>query len=450
MPRESIVFAYEPEAAALFTQYEILVGQQNITETKYLVVDCGGGTVDITAQAVIKQQGQMYIASLSPPEGGKCGGFAVNDQFEKMICSILKIPVGQFEQLKINCSVEWTKLIYKDFEASKLSLDPATPTTLAFHKKICSEIKTLTGKSMEQLVIDYNDKDVEWYDEESELILHFTAMENLFKPVLNDINCLINKVLAKETCKHVNAVLLVGGFAESALLFRSVEQLFPKNRSLVAVKKSSIPIVSVVKGAVLYGQHENIIKPILEKAMTGSGNPPSPAAQNIASTLSSLSISGCLSPIAKYLPVLLSRKMKHSIGVEISEPFKTKCHDPNRREVHGGEAYCTKLFFALVRANEDVYIGAPQRSYKFRPRTNEQTNCIVTIFASERETVKYINESGCQRKTTVEITNLPTYTTNLSREIELFVDFYNTELVITAYCSSSQEKKRATVNYTFF
>ena len=115
--------------------------------------------------------------------------------------------------------------------------------------------------------------------------------------------------------------------------------------------------------------------------------------------------------------------MKHSIGVETSEPFKTKCHDPSRREVHGGEAYSTKVFFPLVKANEDVYIGAPQRSYKFRPRTNEQTNCIVNTFASESQAVKYVNEEGCQKKTTVGITNLPTYS---NREIELFVDFYNT------------------------
>jgi len=200
---------------------------------------------------------------------------------------ILKISLEQFKQLKINCSVEWTKLIFEDFEASKLSLNPddtATPTTLVFHEKICTEIKQLTGKSMEQLVRNYNDKNVEWDGEESEPILHFTAMENLFKPVLNDINFLINKVLAKETCKHVNSVVLVGGFAESTLLFRNVENLFPKSTSLLAVKKSSTPVYSVVKGAVLYGQYENIIKPILQRAMTVGGNPPPPATQNIAST----------------------------------------------------------------------------------------------------------------------------------------------------------------------
>jgi len=45
----------------------------------------------------------------------------------------------------------------------------------------------------------------------------------------------------------------------------------------------------------------------------------------------------------KNLPIVVSRKMKYSIGVEIVEPFKVKCHDPNRRIIQAGEAYCTIL-----------------------------------------------------------------------------------------------------------
>jgi len=157
------------------------------------------------------------------------------------------------------------------------------------------------------------------------------------------------------------------------------------------------------------------------------------AGQNIASTLSSMSLIGRLPSAARSLPAVVAQKMKYSIGIETVEPFKTRCHDPRRRITHGGETYCTK---ALVRANEDV---APKQSYSFRPLTDEQSNCIVTIFVSESQTVKYIDEGGCQKKGTVEITNLPTYRTNLSREIELIVNFYNK---ITAYCSSSWETKR--------
>jgi len=102
---------------------------------------------------------------------------------------------------------------------------------------------------MEQLIRNYNDKNVEWDDEESEIILHFPAMENLFKPVLNDINCLIKKVLVKPSCRQINIMLLVRGLAESALLFESVQKSFAG--TLVSVKRNSTPIGSVVKGAMV-------------------------------------------------------------------------------------------------------------------------------------------------------------------------------------------------------
>ena len=83
--------------------------------------------------------------------------------------------------------------------------------------------------------------------------------------------------------------------------------------TLISVKRSASPIVSVVKGVVLYGQHENIIKPLLEQTMT---SPPPPAsqptwlpasvpqadaAQNLASTVSTISLVGSLPSIAKKL-----------------------------------------------------------------------------------------------------------------------------------------------------
>ena len=41
----------------MFTQWHFLLGHTNAPQMHYLIVDCGGGTVDISAQAVIKEQG---------------------------------------------------------------------------------------------------------------------------------------------------------------------------------------------------------------------------------------------------------------------------------------------------------------------------------------------------------------------------------------------------------
>ena len=473
LPKESMVFVYEPEAAALFSQCDFLRDKQSFSELCYLVVDCGGGTVDIAAHKMTKKHENIYIEELSHPEGGNCAGFAVNDQFEKLIKNILQVPPAQFSQLKVNCSAQWAKLINDDFEAAKVILDPhatSTPITLTLHRKLCREIEKITGKLMEQLVKNYYDRNVQWDDDESAIVLHYPAMYNIFKPVLNDICSLIKKVLSKPSCKQVNTILLVGGFAESALLFKTIKESFPN----INVSRSSTPTYSVVKGAVLCGQHENLVKQVIGEKVKLTSNPPPPmqnkylppdtssqfdGARTVTDTLPGLSISEETSQeikkflppaVIKYLPIVVSRKMKYSIGVEIVEPFKVKCHDPNRRIIQAGEAYCARVFYPLVLANENISIDSPKRSYRFRPLTDEQFHCIITIFASESAEVKYIDDKGCHNRAKVDIHNLPLYKTNLSREIELCINFYNTELEISASCISSRETKKVKVSYEFF
>ena len=508
-----MVFAYEPEAAALFSRLDFSRDEENYSEVSYLVVDCGGGTVDIAAHKMTKQHQHIYIEELSHSEGGNCGGFAVNDQLEKLLLDIFKITLPQFNQLKVNCSIQWIKMMNEDFESYKLMLDPddnSTPLNLEFHTKICTQIEQLTDKSIEDLVEDYGEEDIEWDEDDSYLVLRVPVIHKIFQPVLDDVCKLIKKVLKKPSCQQIGIVLLVGGFSESALLFRKVEESLPGMK----IYRSSDPKFSVAKGAVLCGQHHNLVKPVLE-SMKIDGNPcpasstlsdsspdvilqpdcddhlintfsdvaiseePSwqvtkylpPAVMKETSTEITEHLSSSISkhlpptitketsmeiakhlppPITKHLPFLVSRKMKYSIGVETLEPFKTNCHDPTRKTTQANEEYCTKVFFTLVKANESVYVGAGTRQYRFRPLTNEQSNCIITIFASESEEVEYIDESGCKERAIVEISDLPKYNTDLSREIEICVDFYGTELEITAYCVTLQsETKKAKVSYEF-
>ena len=93
-----MVLAYEPEAAALFTQYDFLHSEESFIQFCYLVVDCGGGTVDIAAHKITKQHGNIVIDDIAPPHGGNCGGFAVNHQFEKLMINILNASPEQFKQ----------------------------------------------------------------------------------------------------------------------------------------------------------------------------------------------------------------------------------------------------------------------------------------------------------------------------------------------------------------
>ena len=478
-----MVFAYEPEAAALFTQYDFLQGDVQFC---YLVVDCGGGTVDIAAHKITKQDGNIVINDIAPPHGGNCGGFAVNDQFERLLIDILNIPSEEFKQLKINCAVQWNTLMNEKFEYSKISLDPDdefSAITLQVPTKIYDEIEKITGKPLEDLIDEYGNENIEWDEDESGFVLNYPVIENLFKPVLDDICGLIKTVLAKEKCNKIETILLVGGFAESANLFQRIETTFG---SKYHVNRSSTPAYSVVKGAVLCGQQERLIKPLLENMdnqpttlephneyadtqpvsdstqFAACGTPPSVSQPPIVQTGKHLppsrqpvnspmeTVKHLPPALTKHLPIILSRKMKHTIGVETVEKFKVDNHDVNKLVLIDKEQYCKDIFFPLVRANESVHAGSPKRVHKFLPATEKQCKCVINIFASEQEDVKYIDDEGCQHRAKVEI-DIPECDTNLSREVHLCVNFYNTEVEIEAYSMiNSEVKERVAVEYQFF
>jgi len=118
------VFALEPEAAALFCLQD-LIQLKKATEASYLVVDCGGGTIDIAAHKMeIKEKGEIFIEELSPPEGGDYGGFSVNQQFENMLQDIFSVSNEQFKSIKEKCSRQWVNMVWKTFEELKCSIQP--------------------------------------------------------------------------------------------------------------------------------------------------------------------------------------------------------------------------------------------------------------------------------------------------------------------------------------
>ena len=472
-----MVLAYEPEAAALFTQYDFLHSEELITQFCYLVVDCGGGTVDIAAHKVTKQHGNIFVENLISPHGNNYGGFAVNDQFEKLMNNILKVSAEKFKQLKINCAVQWTLLINRNFEENKITMDPSNkslPIFLQIPSKICGEIKNVTGKSLEELIDDYNDESVEWYEAESSMVLNSSAIDKLFSPALDEICKLIRTVLAKEECKKIETILLVGGFACSPYLFNRIEQTFGKDYK---VCRSSTPTFSVVKGAVLCGQQENLIKPLLENMeglstamkcqleIQSDASPQYSSTKSRSSTASvmhanrtqtlqlesSMQIVKHLPPATtKHLPFVLSRKMGHTIGVETVEEFQNGYHDIKKLTVIDKEQYCNRIFHSLVKVNESVFVGSPKRVYKFRPASDMQSNCVLNIFASSKENVRYTDEEDCRHRAKVEIGDLPECNAELSRDIELHVNFFNTEVEITAFCVTDHKNKaRVTVDYEF-
>ena len=379
-------------------QKEILniKAQDSEVISHYLVVDCGGGTVDIAAHKLTKtKDGEVFIEEIHQAHGGPYGGFIVNDEFEKMLQKLFQLSHADLVEVKQKHPRQWTKLVHEDFENSKYDIDSnsSTSITIPLHLKLKEFVESKTGKTMEELISDYKRHSVEW-DEDEGIVLLPSTMTSLFLPVITQIITAIDNVLKKPECRCIEKILMVGGFSESNLLFSEVKKKFSPN---ITVKKSSTPSLSVLKGAVVFAIHKNIIR---------------------------------------------SRKMRQSIGIETWDDFIPSFHDESKKVIAGNKYFCKNIFTKFVEINESVSSDHSIK-YEFTPATEDQGTCKVRIIGSRDAKAVYTDEPCCYEVGQMTISDLPKSDGGLSRAVEISLNVSGTEFTVKAFSNSSSEELRA-------
>ncbi|VDI61861.1 Hypothetical predicted protein [Mytilus galloprovincialis] len=120
---DKFIMVYEPEAASIYARLlpvDKLVGNNGAVilkafdpGRKFIVLDAGGGTVDISAQQVL-ENGELKI--IHKECGGPWGGECINQQFVNMLKEIFGNEV--MKQFKCNNGEDFLQLL-RDFEVKK-------------------------------------------------------------------------------------------------------------------------------------------------------------------------------------------------------------------------------------------------------------------------------------------------------------------------------------------
>ena len=401
-----MIFALEPEAAAIFCEKEILAVKKGYMEKEadYLIVDCGGGTVDIAAHRLSKDDdNNIYIEELAPPQGGASGGFSVNRLFEEMLWKLFTITdQEQMDEIKMTYAREWTKLVSKEFEDAKHSFEPNKSSkefSIIMPEKLYQAIEKIAQKTMEDLMDSFKEYTVSWDEEENALVLDFSTMVRLFEPVVSEIIARIEQSLARPECCSIQTILLVGGFADSSFLFDEVKDAFaPRD---ITVLKSSTPLLSVLKGAVLYAQKRDVIK---------------------------------------------SRIMAQSIGIKISQKYDKLKHDLSEVEDLEGQLFCRKVFHPFIKINDQVKAGSTV-THNLRPASAISSTCKVDVYASSSNNVKYVTDQGCYKLGEMVIDNPSLANPNFYGFISVVMDFSGTDIKVLAYSQNTQKELNLSLNF---
>ena len=371
---------------------------QNITHC-YLVVDCGGGTIDMAAHKLTRTlDGKIYIDEIHKAHGGLYGGFGVNDEFENLLKDVFQFSSEEIKKLKTKYSRQWFQFIHDDFEYSKCCTT-ADEITLVMPQAITKYVQEKTNKSMEQLVSEYKCHEVQWFkdEEEESLILPLSTLKALYSPVISRITDVIGEVLKKPECKVIEQILLVGGFAESDFLFHEVERAF----SGLNVKRSANPSISVLQGAIIYGLHQDMIT---------------------------------------------SRTMCQSIGIETWDKFVPGFHDEKRKVEVDGRELCKNVFTMFVEVNKSIHVER-EINHSFTPASKDRDTCKVAIFGSHDSKAFYTDEDSCYKIGVLTIENLPKFGNNVSREVLILLNVSGTEITASASCNGRTQELSVNLDF---
>ena len=287
-----LTLAPEPEAAANYcrqmkasdlAKHVTVNGSDGLQSSCYMIVDVGGGTVDITANKV---DDSHDIHVLRSPTGNDCGGIMVNLEFMKM----LQLIFGEKPtNIKHGSSLEdcfpgflpssdpdlsalrksaLNLLIYQRFEDEKERLG----NKIGVHSSSGDEemkIK-LPGKILECYGIDQIQSNISSHFsgqadlEDGVLYIQIQHVEKLFTPALEGIvKC--TQIVLNDLRDQVDTIYLVGGFGGCKYVYEHLQQLVMSDFSDQAVRVV-VPTdhkLAVAQGAVKY-KHQKICSRMID------------------------------------------------------------------------------------------------------------------------------------------------------------------------------------------
>ncbi|CAB4473668.1 unnamed protein product [Rhizophagus irregularis] len=211
------------EAAAIYCIDKIPETEiDNYIGRSFLVVDCGGGTVDLTIRKLLKKD---ELDEVTIRTGDYCGGTCVDQEFIKFLES--KVGELAISRLIENHYGKYQYLIQEFCRIVKLSFTGIEEEYKNYELDIeqdCPILKQyITGSKKNRL------EDDDWL-----IGLGFDDVKNMFDPVI------------------------IGGFSESKYLQERIRKEFMVRVDNIIIPHQ--PIAAVVRGAVRYGTNKKLIK----------------------------------------------------------------------------------------------------------------------------------------------------------------------------------------------
>ena len=219
----------EPESAAIYTLRTIENGHAQIgVGDRIIVVDAGGGTVDLISYDVKSIHPKLSVTETAPGVGDFCGSSFIDRGFEQLF-------VRRMGKHYSSLSFVNKQQVVRNFELTKIAFrnDPS-------QEHFYVNVPTI-GDLEEAGVFGGNFE------------ITRGEMKTLFDPIIDQVLALITSqaMTVSTGAQAVNAIILVGGFGESEYLYQRVHAwAYQYNIQVMQPREAS---TAIVRGAVMKG-----------------------------------------------------------------------------------------------------------------------------------------------------------------------------------------------------
>lgn len=246
--------ALEPEAASIWCQVmteeskTVLAG----SGSRYMVVDLGGGTADIT---VHEKQPDSTLKELHKASGGPWGGIYVDENYILWLEKIFgKNVIDRFKKEEM---IDYFSLL-RDFEIKKriISSELIEPIYLRLPPSLMEKMNEESDSVLpldERLRLLNPSHDVTIKRDRMRLDPDIVRL--WFENPVNKLIDHIKRILNEPQMKMVNLILLVGGFGESQYV-RDKFKAHLSDKDIIVPAEAGLV---VLKGAVRFGHEPTVV-----------------------------------------------------------------------------------------------------------------------------------------------------------------------------------------------
>jgi hypothetical protein len=396
--KDRLIFALEPEAAAHYARVSGLRtsglsgGRATLMSPKsrFMVVDCGGGTIDITSY---RADADNNLEEIGNDCGGPYGSDYLNRAFVAEVLLARFASWTRMRELATDSPAGFASLV-EGWEKEKTQVEfPVVgeiyiPMPAALHRILTdSELRTL-GEKQDGIA--------------DTIVVSEDETAAIFDRIVSKVLELVDKQLGEMQLqrrgnKGDEIIVLVGGFGASKYLQTRLQE-HVTNRATVIIPPD--PGVAVLEGAVHYA----------------------------------------------YDPQIIARKTKLTYGIASSREFKVGIDPASKRfEDDMGRVMCSGYFSIFVNAQQIVRAGKCI-SNSFIPVYGDQTKLSIKIHATKNPKPRYVDEDGV-----LELGNMVVDLSSVmhkrmqDRSVQVSMFFGETELRVQAVLEGTDEVLQATL-----